>query len=101
MSRFKPIKTLIPLALSVTALLAGARPAGAAPANQKQYLVISDTFYSATAQSRMTQLGITYGVTTFASLATADPSQLLANYRAVYLPVVLSADQYPKLRALV
>jgi hypothetical protein len=102
MSRFRPIRTLTLLALSLTALLVGARPAAAATAvTQKPYLVISDTYYSTTARNRLSQLGITYGVTSFAGLATADPNQLVANYRAVYLPVILGGDQYAKLRALV
>jgi hypothetical protein len=99
MSQLKPLKTFIPLVLSLVAVGAAARPVAAA--TQKQYLVITDTFYGSTAVTRMTQLGIARDATTFAGLATADPNQLLANYRAIYLPVVLGGDQYPKLRSLV
>jgi len=106
MSRFKPFRTLVPLVLTLTAAGAGARPAAAAVApapvvTQKQYLVLTDVYYSPTATTRMALLSLTNGGTTFTGLATADPNQLLANYRAVYVPTVLSVDQYPKLRSLV
>ncbi len=52
MSQFKPLKSLWPLTLSLAAVAAGARPVAAL--TQQQYLVITDTYYSATARARMT-----------------------------------------------
>jgi hypothetical protein len=91
------LSVLLPLLVTLTPLPAGA----ASPTSAKQYLLITDPMFSGTARTRMAELGITYDTTTFAALATTDPNAIHSNYRAVYVPTVLSVADFPPLRRLV
>jgi hypothetical protein len=110
MFRFPTLRTVLSLLVPLTVAAVGlpsAAPATAAVAATspstpvRQYLVVTDPGYVSWARTRMTELQLTHDGITLADLANANPTLLLQQYRAIFLPVALTQAQFAKLRSLV